>query len=506
MGKAGQWPDRAATGVNGLDEILDGGLPRERLYLIHGGPGAGKTTMSMQFLLKGVEAGEKCLFVTFFQSRMELQQLASSHGWSLDGVELLELPEHIRDDAEREQTVFSPAEVEITELADAVLDGIEEHQPDRVVIDSISELATLAETHSQMRRLVLRIKRRLSESSATAIVTIGDPGGAELGLLQTIGHGTISLGINNEVYGSTRRQLGVAKMRGMTYAGGQHDFRIERGGLSVYPRLRILGRVERLDGRIVKSGNAELDALFGGGLQEGTVCLLAGSSGAGRTTLATMYALAAAQRGEHAVVHCFEERVETFIRRARGLEMPVEKEIDRGTLRVVQHNVGDISPGEFAQGLRDSVADDGVRVVVIDSLSGYMNAMPRERLLLLQLHEVVNFLSEAGVLTLLVGASHGMLGAPRYEVDASYLTDSVVLLRHFEARGEVRRCISMLKKRHGPHEHTIREVEFGPGGLRLGQPLRDFTGVLSGSPTYAGERNQLMGEHNGEDRSDDGAS
>lgn len=488
--------DRAATGIAGLDEVLRGGLPRGRTYLVRGANGTGKTTLGFQFLLEGVRQGEPVMYATLLQARSELEAILDSHGWSLDGIDLVELPQELRNGSAAEQTLFNPADVELNEATDAILRGVEEHQPKRLVLDSIGELAVLVESPHRFRRQVLKLKTHLSERGCTSLLITGDNAVGDFGAIQTLVHGVVALQMAAPAYGPAKRRLEITKMRGMAYAGGNHDFRIRTGGLEVYPRLEMAAKERRPDWSLVASGNADLDALLGGGMEAGTACLITGTSGAGKSTLATLYVQAAADRGDPSVIFCFEERSETFRRRAEGLGLKITRHIDEGIVDLRQINVGDLSPGEFVQQVRQAVDRDGARVVVIDSLGGYLHAMPEARALVVQLHELLGYLAGQGVLTLLIVASHGHVGGQplrgNIEVDASYIADTVVLMRHFEAGGRMHRCVAVTKKRHGPHEHTIRELRLGEGGITVGPPLERFSGVLTGEPTYHGPMEELI--------------
>ncbi|MFW6062052.1 MAG: ATPase domain-containing protein [Planctomycetota bacterium] len=498
MGSSSVLNGRLATGTRGLDYVLRGGLPKRRIHLVHGGPGTGKTTLALQFLRTGACQGERALYVTLLQTKDELLATVRSHGWDLDGVDVLELPADVRQSTAQEQTLFTPADIELNEATDAVLRAIEEYRPQRLVFDSLTEFAALVETPYQFRRQVLRLREQLSRADCTTLLTIATGGGAEAELesLRTMVHGVIALDSQAPLYGQPRRRLEVSKMRGMPYLEGYHDMRIRTGGIEVYPRLEVPTERRKTSWDAIPSGNERLDAMLGGGLERGTACLLTGTTGAGKSSLASLYVQSSAQRGEHAAIFCFDERRETFLRRSTGLGMEIARFVDEGLVDLRQVNAGNVSPGEFMQIVRRSVDQDGARVVVIDSLSGYLNAMPEERHLMVQLHELLSYLSAAGVLTLLVVASHGGIVGHEARIDASYVADAVLLVRHFEARGEIRRCLSVLKKRHGPHENTIREIRMSSAGIEVGEPLREFSGVLTGKPSYHGLPRDLMDRPN----------
>lgn len=485
---------RMSIGVAGLDHVLRGGLPKDMVYLIHGGPGTGKTTLGFQFLLEGVRRGQRVLYASLLQTRNELESIVASHGWSLDGIDLLDLPEGVRRISTDEQTLFSPGEVELHEVTEAIVQAIQTHRPERLVFDSVTELAVLVDSPYQLRRQLLKLKQQLNDTGCTTLLTVNDTEAVDLPSIQTVMHGVIEMGILRPHYGPPRRWLEMSKVRGIDYLAGRHDFRLQTGGITVFPRLEIDASVESDLRDVVPSGDAELDALFGGGLEEGTACLITGTTGAGKSTLSALYVQAAAERGERSIIFCFDERRQTFIRRAEGLGMDIVDHIRDGLVDLRQVDVGSLSPGELADQIRSAVDNAGARIVVIDSVSGYLNAMHEQRSLIVQLHEILSYLGGQGVLTLLVAPTHGLgSGADRVmDIDTSYIADTVVLMRHFEAAGEVRRCISVLKKRHGYHERAIREVMIDRGGVKVGRPLTNFVGVLSGAPQYVGESTNLM--------------
>ena len=480
-----------STGIEGLDEVLHGGLPTGRIYLVYGDAGTGKTTVGMQFLMAGAAAGKKCLGITLLQTLTELEDIIGSHGWDTDGVILTELPREVRNAASVGQTVFEPADVELSEVTDAIIGAIETHQPDCLFIDSLSELSVLVDTGYQLRRQLLRLKQRLDSMSCTTILSAGKTGGLDNGALETLVHGVIGLQMKAPDFGRPRRRVLLSKMRGMDFQAGHHDADLVTGGFLVYPRISP-GVQTSVEKEVILSGNKALDALLGGGIEEGTACVVTGTSGAGKSSLVTLYSYAAAQRGVKSSVFCFDERIETLLRRSRALGMPLEELVERGTVTLNQINVGEISPGRLAADVRVAVEEEGVKIVVLDSLSGYLQSMPGERELVTQLHELLGYLANAGVLTLMVVATHGLFGAVEAPVDVSYIADTVILVRHFEARGEVRRCLAVLKKRYGYHERTIRELQLSSSGLEVGPSLTDFSGVLTGLPTYEGEAASLM--------------
>ena len=481
------------SGVDGLDDILGGGFPANHLYLVEGFPGAGKTTLALQFLLAGVHRGERGLYVTLSETAQELRAVADSHGWSLDGIDIYELaPAEVSLAAEDQYTLLHPSEVELGETTRAVLDEVERTDAALVVFDSLSELRLLSRDSLRFRRQVLGLKQFFVGRSCTVIL-LDDRTVADNDLqLQSISHGVVVLEQLAFDYGSDRRRLRVQKLRGVRYRGGYHDYTIETGGMRVFPRLVASEHHESFGRSRVSSGVAELDALLGGGLDRGGSVLLMGPAGTGKSTLATQYAVATAERGERAAFYTFDESLETLFDRSAGLGLDLRGHVERGQVTAQQVDPAELSPGELVQRVRDCVERDGCRTVVIDSLNGYLNAMPEERFLIIQLHELLSYLGQRGVLTILVAAQHGLIGERMVSpIDVSYLADTVVLLRYFEASGTIRLAISVVKKRSGPHERTIREFGLGPG-IRVGSPLTDFSGVLSGIPDYHGTEAPLL--------------
>ena len=492
-------PGLVATGTEGLDDILGGGVTRERLYLVEGNPGSGKTTLALKFLLEGSARGETVTYVTLSESKEELDAVAASHGWSLDAIGIVELVAAESElDPDNQYTMFQPSEVELNETTEKILSEVTRLKPSRVVIDSLSELRLLAQNSLRYRRQILAMKQFFTGRRCTVLLLDDRTSASDDLQLQSIAHGVISLEQLSPEYGAERRRLRVLKLRGQQYRGGYHDFVIDRGGLNVFPRLvasehdgREVGPVEGSK----SSGIDEVDALLCGGIEAGNSVLLLGPSGIGKSSLAIQYALAAAGRGEHAAVFAFDERVDTILTRTAGLGQDLAGPVASGTIRIKQVDPAEISPGEFAHRVRRAVeGHDGggpAKVVIIDSLNGYLNAMPEERHLTVQLHELLTYLGHRGVITFLIVSQHGMLGPMSSPVDASYLADTVILFRYFEVRGEVRQAISVVKKRSGPHERTIRELRMGDRGIRVGEPLRDFHGVLTGTPTYLGKSEPL---------------
>ena len=491
---------RISSGNSGLDDILGGGLDADRMYLYEGKPGTGKTTLALEFLLEGARNGEKALYISLSETEAELKLVASRHGWDLKGVEIFELvPPETTLDPTHELTVLHPVEVELGETTKLILDRVAELNPSRVVIDSLSELRLLAQSSLRYRRQVLALKHFFASRSCT-VVLLDDMSSAQDDLqLHSISHGVVLLEQLAIEYGAERRRLRVIKMRGMAFRGGFHDMKIRKGGLDIFPRLVAAEHHTAFVGEFTPSGNAELDKLLGGGLERGTNALLIGSAGVGKSSLALSYAISAAKRGERAAFFAFDEGRGTLEARARTLGMELQPALDSGLILLQQIDPAEMSPGEFAAIVRRRVDEDGVRVVVIDSLNGYLNAMPDGRFLILQMHELLTYLGQQGILTILILAQHGLVGPADTPLDISYLSDAVLMLRFFEYAGTVRRALSVVKKRSGHHEHTIREFQLSGSGLLLGPPLRDFHGVFSGTPSYTGGDEPLLHGAHGTD-------
>jgi circadian clock protein KaiC len=476
-------PQRSQTGVPGLDDVLAGGLISHRLYLVDGDPGAGKTTLALQFLLEGVAQGERCLYVTLSETKEELIAGAASHGWSLEGIDIFELISDQQDLADDAQvTMYHPSEVELSETTRKVLDIVARTNPARLVFDSLSELRLLAQNPLRYRRQILALKQFFVGRKCTVLLLDDRTAqGSDL-QLQGIAHGVLALEQLAPVYGAARRRLRVMKFRGTAYRGGYHDFSIELGGLCVFPRLVAAEHGEEFKQSRIKSGVTALDALLGGGPDRGTSTLLMGPAGSGKSTIAVQYAVAAAERGDHAAIFAFDESITTMEARSAALGIKLKEGKAAGQVQVHQVDPAELSPGEFAYKVRQVVERDNARVVVIDSLNGYLNSMPEERFLTAQLHELLTYLGRRGVTTMMVVAQHGMLGSMSTPVDTSYLADSVVMLRYFENAGKVKKAISVLKNRSGAHEESIRELRFDGKGIHLSEPLSQFRGILSGVP------------------------
>lgn len=484
---------RARTGVEGLDDILGGGLPTNHLYLLDGEPGTGKTTLAMQFLLEGVAKGERGLYVTLSESAAELKAVAQSHGWSLDGIDVFELAKDSPRGIEEDYTIFHPAEVELQETVDEVLKAVEEHNPVRVAFDSLSEMRLLAREPLRFRRQILALKQFFQGRDCTVIL-LDDKTAPEGDLqLHSLAHGVIVLQHVALEYGSERRRLQVTKVRGIRFRGGFHDFRIVTGGVEVYPRVRQ--EQPRLDvsGVSILSGSEPLDALLGGGITCGTSTLITGAAGTGKSVLCTQFARSEIKRGKRVLFYLFDERLATFKLRSSALGMEMDEARQSGQLQMTQVEPTELSPGEFASQVVKAVEDDNRSLVIIDSINGYMQSMPEERLLAIQIHELLSFLSNNGATCIMTLVQHGIFGNPVDEaVEVSYLADTVILMRYFEVSGTVRQAISVVKKRSGNHERTIRECKIQKGGLFVGEPLRDFQGVLTGVPQYTGSKAPLL--------------
>ncbi len=495
-------PDAAPlpTGVPGLDEVLSGGYAANRAHLIEGRPGSGKTTLGLQFLIEGARRGETCLYITLSESKRELLSVASRHGWNLDGIEIFELvPPELSLDPRQQQSLVYASDLELGETVRMALAAMERVKPHRVVFDSLSEIRLLSEGNLRYRRQVLALKSYFLLNDATVLMLDDLTSSNDDLNLHSISHAVLRLEQIVPAYGAERRRLNVIKMRGSAFRGGYHDLVIERGGLRIFPRLVAADHHRPFAPEPVTSGVPELDAILGGGLNRGTSTLIVGPSGAGKSTLALGYIWAALERGEPALMVTFDETIGILLERARGIGFDLLPHIEAGRLRLEQIDPAEISPGEFAGRVRDAVALHGVRIVAIDSLTGYLHSMPEQPFVVLQMHELLTYLNQQGVVTMLILAQHGMVGQMASPIDLTYLSDAVVLLRFFEANGRIRRALSVLKKRVGAHEDTIREFRIDKGGLRVGEPLHEFRGVLTGVPTYDGHRASLLEEREEDD-------
>lgn len=494
--KAGPARAIASTGDEGLDAVLRGGLPTRRLYLVEGAPGSGKTTLALQFLLQGVRAGERCLYVTLSETAEELAAVADSHGWNLQGIDLFELSsaEAVLGEG-REQSILHPWEMELGGTIRLIQEEFERIQPTRVVFDSLSELRLLAQDPLRYRRQVLALKQFFAGRNATVLLVddLTGNGGERDGHLHSLCHGVITLERLTLDFGAARRRLEVQKLRGVAFIAGYHDLIIDKGCLKVFPRLVAADHHTPFAGTPTASGVPELDALMGGGPLRGTSTLITGPAGSGKTTIALQYVHAACERGEGCLILEFDERIGTLMVRAKAMGLDLDGHVDSGRLILRQMDPAEVSPGELAWSIRRMVEREGVRLVVLDSLNGYLAAMPQEKQLILQLHELLSYLNQQGVTTLLITPQAGLLGTMATgNLNISYVADAVMLLRFFESEGRIRKALSIVKNRGGPHEDTIRELRIDPQGVRVGEPLSRFHGVMTGTPEYVGAQAPLM--------------
>ena len=487
----------ASTGIPGLDHILRGGLPRDRVYLLEGDPGTGKTTAALQFLRQGVGQGESCIYVTLSESANELNAVAASHGWTLEGIDIFELtPADVRLGQDEQYTIFDPSEVELSDTIRAVIERVNRLNPSRVVIDSLAEFRLLAREPIRYRRQILALKQFFVGRHSTVLL-LDDRSGYQPDLqVQSISHGVIRLEHFVGEWGAERRRIQITKLRGIKYRGGYHDVRIETGGLKVFPRIVAAEEEGAPSLTDVVSGIEGLDSLLGGGLSTGTSTLMIGPAGVGKTILASKYASMFSKSGARSALYLFDERRSTFLHRSKGLGLEMEPLVESGHAIVRQLDPGQLSAGELASDICRQVEHEHVKLILIDSLNGYMNAMQDNKAVLLQLHELLSYLNHKDVLTLITVAQHGLVGQPMASpLDISYLADTVILLRYFEAGGAVRKAISVLKKRTGTHERAIREFKIRGDRLEVGEPLSAFRGVLTGVPEFTGANETLFGAH-----------
>jgi circadian clock protein KaiC len=486
--------NKAATGVTGLDDILAGGLQRGRVYLMEGSPGTGKTTIATQFLLSGAAAGEAGLYITLSETEEELRESAASHGWKLDApnhVYELVPPESLLDEDQQQSLLYS-SDLELGETTKRVFEAIEQHEPQRIVIDSLSEIRLLAQSSLRYRRQVLALKHYFARNGATVIMLDDLTSDTHDKTVHSVAHGVIRLEELAPDYGAERRRLRVIKYRGQNFRGGYHDMVIKTGGVQVFPRLISAEHKVEFVREPLPSSSAELNKLLGGGIERGSSALVLGPAGTGKSLLTLTFAVEAIQRGERAAMFVFDEELGLLFERAKGLGLDLARFAEAGQLIIEQIDAAELAPGEFAQRVRTCVEDNDARTVIIDSLNGYQAAMPEEKQLILHMHELLQFLNRRGATTFLTVAQHGLVGDMRAPVDVTYLADTVILLRYFEAAGRVRRAISVIKKRTSSHEDTIREYRIGRNGIVLGQPLTNFQGVLRGVPELIGVEEALM--------------
>ena len=485
----------ASMGIPGLDDILAGGLARDRVYLLEGSPGTGKTTAAMSFLRAGAARGENTLYITLSETEAELRDTARSHGWDLEGVEIFELvpPESLLDEQQQQSLLYS-SDLELGETTRMIFEAVEKGRPQRVVIDSLSEIRLLAQSSLRYRRQVLALKHYFAKHGATVLL-LDDLTAENLDkTVHSVAHGVIHLEELAPEYGAERRRVRVIKYRGRKFRGGFHDFMIRTGGLEIYPRLISAEHKTSFDRTALPSGVDGLDAILGGGVERGSSCLILGPAGTGKSLVALYFILSAISRGEKAALFAFDEELGLLFDRTRAFGIDLEALRASGSLLIQQVDAAELSPGEFTARVRDCVDRQGIKTVVIDSLNGYQAAMPEENFLILHIHELLQYLNRQGATTFLTVAQHGLVGDMKAPVDVTYLADTVILLRYFEAVGEVRRAVSVIKKRSGAHEKTIREFHISNRGLTVGPALTDFHGVLRGVPNFVGQGSGLMGD------------
>ena len=485
--------EKAKFGIGGLDDITANGLARERMFLLEGDPGTGKTTIATQFLIEGAKAGERGLYITLSETEDEFRAGARSHGWTLDNIDIFELipPESLLDE-EQQQSLLYSSDLELGETTKRIFEVFERVKPHRVVLDSLSEIRLLAQSSLRYRRQILALKHYFSRQGATVLMLDDLTSDPDDQTMHSLAPGVFRLEELSPDYGAERRRLRVSKYRGQRYRGGYHDFVIETGGIRVFPRLVSAEHKGGFERETLASGSGQLDALMGGGVERGSSTLVLGPAGTGKSLVALTFVVAAARRGERAAMFVFDEELGLLFARALGLGIDLQAMVDADTLVIQQVDAAELSPGEFSERVRHCVEVHGVRTVVIDSLNGYQAAMPQEQALILHMHELLQYLNRQGVSTFLTVAQHGLVGDMKTPVDVTYLADTVILLRYFEAVGHVRRAISIIKKRTGPHEHTIREYRISEVGLTVGEPLTSFHGVLRGVPTLVDGGDLLM--------------
>ena len=483
----------AHTGIEGLDNVLVGGLERRRAFLLEGNPGTGKTTVALQFLVTGASAGERCLYVTLSETEDELRATAAAHGWDLEGVEVFELlpPENLLDEDQQQSLLYS-SDLELGETTKRIFEAFEKARPDRVVLDSLSEIRLLAQSSLRYRRQILALKHYFARSGATVLMLDDLTTDANDKTVHSVAHGVIRLEELAPEYGAERRRMRVVKYRGRRFRGGFHDARIETGGVRIFPRLVAAEHKTEFKRDVVTTDLEEFNRLLGGGIERGSSVLVLGPAGTGKSLMLLTFLQSAIRRGERAAMFVFDEELGLLTQRALGLGIDLQAMVDSGNLALEQVDAAELTPGEFSAKVRRCVEEMGARTVVIDSLNGYQASMPGEEALVLHIHELLQYLNRQGATTFLTVAQHGLVGDMKAPVDVTYLADTVILLRYFEALGRVRRAISVVKKRTGPHEDTIREYQIGSRGLTLGPPLAEFQGVLRGVPTLVGDAQLLV--------------
>ena len=484
----------AQTGIDGLDDVLEGGFTPGHVFLLEGEPGAGKTTIGLQFLLAGALKGERCLYITLSETEKELREGAASHRWALgEQVKVCELlpPESLLAE-DRQQSLLYASDLELGETTQQIFEVVNRENPSRLVLDSLSEIRLLAQSSLRYRRQILTIKHYFAKLGTTVLLLDDLTSEAADKTVHSIAHGVVRLEQIAPAYGAERRRLRVIKYRGQRYRGGYHDFTITTGGVRVFPRLIAAEHRARLPRRRFSTGLPAFDNLLGGGVESGSSTLILGPAGTGKSLMAINFAMAALARGEGAALFVFDEELGLLIDRMKAMCIDLEAAQRGGRLVIEQIDAAELTPGEFAHRVRRTVSENDLKTVVIDSLNGYQAAMPEQNSLILHIHELLQYLNRQGASTFMTVAQHGLVGSMHAPVDVTYLADTVILLRYFEARGRVRRAVSVIKKRTGSHESTIREFRLDGGGLSLGEPLDEFQGVLLGVPTYAGDRKPLL--------------
>lgn len=487
----------ASTGIEGLDAFIGGGLPKNRIYLVEGDPGVGKTTLAFQFLMEGVRQDEKVLLISLAEGPDEIAAVAKSHGWNLNGIEIFSLgPAPFG--VEEQYSIMQPSEMELSDTIEKILKEVERVQATRVVVDSLSEVRLLAQNPLRYRRQILALKHSFVGKNCTVLLLDDRTAESKDQTLQSIVHGVIELQKYSPAYGRGRRKIQVVKLRGVSFQAGYHDYNIVRGGLEVYPRLIASNYRKNFEVESVTSGSAELDRLLGGGIDRGTTTLIMGPAGTGKTSIGALYAVRAAERGEKAIIFTFDEGTKTMLSRADSLKMSLTPHIESGLLRLQQIDPAEMTPGEFMWHVKGAVEEFGARTVLIDSLTGYLDSMPESQFLTIQMHEMLTYLNQQGVTSILTMAQHGNLGSSMQSpADISYLADTVLLLRYFESNGEIRKAISVVKKRTGQHETAIRDYKLGPDRITVGESLKDFHGILTGVPIFTGSHDSMMGPGDG---------
>lgn len=492
-------PERAPTGITGFDNFTGGGFPKKRLYLLEGDPGVGKTTFALQFLLKGVALGEKVLLISLAETEEELIEVAKSHGWNLDKIDIFNLASEMETDDQ--YSILEPSEVELNDTMKKIFAAVERVKPSRIVFDSLSEMRLLAQSPLRYRRQILALKRHFIGRNCTVLLLDDRTGDSKDLTLQSLVHGVVELQKYSPVYGKARRKIQVVKMRGVKFNAGFHDFNLTEGGLEIYPRLIASDHLTSFKKESCSSGVKELDELLAGGLDRGTTTLIMGPAGCGKSSLSALYAVTAAERGEKAVIFTFDEGVETLLTRTKDLNMDLVPFIKSGMIEVHQIDPAEMSPGEFMWHVKRVVEVSGARLVVIDSLTGYLDAMPESQFLTIQMHEMLTYLNHKGVVSILTMAQHGYLGNNMQSpADISYLADTVILLRYFEAAGDIKKAISIVKKRTGKHQTAIREYSLGPNRVNVGHELKEFRGILTGTPHFTGSATDILETGNGSAR------